>query len=84
MLSHRDCYRTPAAAGERHAMSGKIQFPDILFEISAFYSERSSFLYKNKTSRPFRIFEPVTSVLLDPEIKSLLSGISLVTEIFLD
>jgi hypothetical protein len=71
-------------AGERHTTQGKIQIPCFPLELSDSKWETSSFSYKNNASRPIRILEPSTSMQYDPEIRSLLSGISLITEILLD
>jgi hypothetical protein len=71
-------------AGERHVLSGEIHISSFPAEISNSKWETSSFSYKNKSSRPIRILESPVSDLLDPEIRTFLSGISLITEILLD
>jgi hypothetical protein len=71
-------------AGARHCTQGKIHIPVFPAEISTSSWELSSFSYKNKSSRPIRILESPVSDLLDPEIRTFLSGISLITEILLD
>jgi hypothetical protein len=71
-------------AGERHVLPGKIHISSFPAEISTSHWEVSSFSYKNKSSCPIRILESSTFEFIDPEIKTLLSGISLITEILLD
>jgi len=71
-------------AGVRHCTQGKIQLPVLPAEITTSNCELSSFSYRNKSSRPIRILESPLSDLLDPEIRTFLSGISLITEILLD
>jgi hypothetical protein len=71
-------------AGERYTTQGRIPIPVFPSELSNSKWETTAFSYRNKASRPIRILEPSTSVQYDPEIGSLLSGISLITEILLD
>ena len=71
-------------AGERLVLSGKIQFPYFSSESSNSKWKTSSFSYHKHASRSIRLMEPSTSELLSPEARTLLVGISLITEILLD
>jgi hypothetical protein len=71
-------------AGERLVLSGKIQLPDFPVEISTSKWETSSFLYHKNTSRSIRLVKLSASELPSPEARTLLAGISLITEILLD
>jgi hypothetical protein len=71
-------------AGVRHCTQGKTQLPVFPSEISISKWETASFSYHKNTSKPIRFLEPIASQLQSSEIKMLLSGISLITEITLD
>jgi hypothetical protein len=68
-------------AGVRHCTQGKIHISAFPSEINTFNWKSSSFSYRKTSSRTFRLLEPPASKLLSPENKTVLSGVSLITEI---
>ncbi len=71
-------------AGGRHVLSGKTHISAFPAEISTSKWEASSFFYHKNYSRSIRFLEPYASELQSSKIRTLLSGISLITEILLD
>ena len=71
-------------AGERHTTQGKIHIPFFPSELSNSKWVTSSFSYHKNTSKPIRFLEPIASQLQSSEFKTLLSNVSLITEITLD
>jgi hypothetical protein len=71
-------------AGVRHVLPGKIHISAFPAEIDNSKWEVSSFSYHKNTLRSIRFLEPSLSEHQSAEVKTLLSNISLITEILLD
>jgi hypothetical protein len=72
-------------AGERHCTQGKNQFPDFLSETSTSTTEHSSlFLFLKESTHIIKLIEPAISKIQSPEYKTFLSGISFITELYLE
>jgi hypothetical protein len=71
-------------AGVRHTTQGKIQMSVFPSELSTFNWKAFSFAYRKTSFRTFRLLEPPAFEMQSTEIRKLLSGISLITEILLD
>jgi hypothetical protein len=69
-------------AGECHVLPGKNQFPDFLSEISNSTTEHSSFLFLKESTHIVSLIEPAISKIQYPEYKTVLSGISFITELY--